>query len=793
MLKNYFKIAFRNLIKFKIYSFVNIAGLAIGMACCILILLWSLSEFTVDRFHELGDRLYVVGGNAHFGERIVTGPGTPPALGPALEIEYPEIVKTARFTQAGSLVLSANNKSIRENCHATDQNFFEMFSFPLLRGDKTTALVKPNAIVLTEETAKKFFGDDDPLGKNINIEGRYNFTVTGVLKSLPSNTTFRFNVLLPFESLPMLWNDPGYLDQFDNWSVSTYVLLDQDASYEAVGKKIVDRVNRAGNYSLDLFLSPYKDFYLYGMGYSPGRIGNVIFFSIIALFILVIACINFMNLATARAVNRAREIGLRKVSGASKKHIIIQFYGESFLLVLLSFVLAIMLLELFLPEFNRFVGKELTLDFLHNQYLAFGLIGVIFMTGFMAGSYPALYMSSFQPVRILKGVFSCGIAAVAFRKFLVVFQFVLSIVLIIFTIIILKQVDYMREADIGFDKERLVYFALDGSLPDRYDIVREELLQNPGIRYVSLTSRVPGFVYTNGSGWNWAEKDPNIDPLVTFFYTDPDFIETFGCSMDRGEFYRKDQAATASYATGEIVVNEAFAGIIGDKDIIGKSIYRQDGTGFKIIGVMKDFHFKPLYQGIEPMIIFLKSLSSNYPVNYSYLFARLGPGNIDETVDYIGSIYKKFNPDYPLRLQFYDDVYNSMYRGQQYMGQIIKFFAGLTILISCLGLMGLAAYSAEQRTREIGVRKVMGASAVAIVRMFSVDFLKLVVIANAIALPLCYLLASLWLSAFAYHTTVGLVPIAQACFITLTVSFVAVSYYALKAAWANPVESLRHE
>jgi len=603
----------------------------------------------------------------------------------------------------------------------------------------------------------------------------------------------RFSYLIPFKSLPNIWNDPDYLQQWTNWNSSAYVMLQEGVSAEEVSLKIVDRVNRDSNSNkLDLFLRSYSDLYLYGLTIGRGRIGLVIFFSLIAMFILVIACINFMNLSTARATNRAKEIGLRKVAGATKRNIIYQFYTESFLLVLIAFIVAVMLLELILPEFGRFVGKQLSFDIINNRVLALGIPAVIILTGLLAGSYPALVMSSFKPGRILKGILSFGSGTANFRRVLVVFQFVLSIVLIVFTFIILEQVDYMRNADIGFEKEQLVYVKLDGALKDKYEAAKTEFLQSPGIQTVSLTSHIPGSVYTNGSQWDWTGKDPNINPLVTYFCTDLDFMETFGCNMNQGDYYSKERDARASYLTGDIIINEQFAAIIGGDDMIGKHLSR-GADNYQVIGVMKNFNFKPLYQEIEPMIIYKQSFSSRSPSRYKYLFARISPDNVSRTVAGMEEVYKKFNPDYSFNLRFYDETYERMYRSQEYFGMIIKFFAGLTILISSLGLMGLAAYSAEQRTREIGVRKVLGASVGTIVGLMSRDFLKLVIIANLIALPVSYLLAYGWLSNFAYRMDLGWEILTLTFFMTVGIAFLAVSYHAVKAAWVNPVDSLRHD
>jgi len=794
MLRNYLKVALRIIFRHKGYSLINIFGLAAGMTCCILILLLVQDELQFDKFHKNGADLCVVGMHGRFGDNISTGSTTAPAVGPALAEEYPEIIRSARFNRTSIIALKHENKIFRERGHAADPDFLEMFTFPLVSGNPQTALTEPHSIVLTEELAEKYFADENPMGQTMVFDGQYAYKVTGIIKAAPTNSTIQFNFLIPFTDLEELWHDPGFPTHWYNWSVRTYVQLQPGASYKEVSAKIEDRLRRANpDNNPSLFLQQYTKLRLHGLSSFGGTIGMVIMFSILALFVLGIACINFMNLATARSAKRAREIGMRKVAGASKRNIIFQFYGESFFMVLISLAIALVLVELLLPVFNDLLSKQLTFNLIENPLFGLGLLGVVLVTGLVAGFYPAIFMSLFQPAKIIKGGLGADSRNSRFRKVLVVMQFTLSIVLIIITTIIYKQVNFMQHADIGFQKEHLVYFSIKEGIKDHYIAVKQQLLQDPGVLQVSMTSRNPIGVYENGSNWDWAERDPEVNPLITYYFTDVDFLETFGMDMVAGSYYAKETAGESSASSSEVVINETLARIIGVEDPTGMRL-SQGGVEYRIIGVLEDFHFKPLYRSIEPMIIFQKT-SKSRPENtrFNFVFARIRPDDPTATIAHIENVYQEFSPEYPLELRFFDETYDQLYQGVQRVGLIIQFSAGLAILISCLGLFGLAAFTAEQRTREIGVRKVLGASVPGIVRLLAKDFLLCVAIANAIGWPVGYLLMTGWMQDFAVRAGIGWTPFAIAAGISLVVALFSVSYQAIKAASANPVTALRYE
>jgi len=795
MFKNYLKVALRNIKRHKGYSFINISGLAVGLACCMLIFLWVQNEFSYDKFHEHADNLYIVGTHQRLGNRTTTSSGTPSALGPALKEEYPEIVNSVRFSNGPhQLIFAYGEKRFREAAEAVDPSLLEMFSFPLIQGDTATALVNPYSVVMTERMAKKYFGPENPIGKVILVENKYDFRVTGVLENLPHNSILQFDFLVPIHFLKEHWKSPRMLDRWSNLSFTTLVQLHEDTSLEEVNKKIAGRIKQGFEKDdVEPFLWPYTKLHLHGLGTGGGRIIQVRMLSLIAVFVLVIACINFMNLTTARSGTRAIEIGMRKVTGAFRMDIIKQFYGESVLLSFISLFFAIILVFLLLPPFNGLTGKELTLDFSSNLALTLGLIGVTLLTGLIAGSYPALFMSSFQPVKIMKGTSGIGSKSSLFRKILVVLQFAISIALIIRTLVVYKQIEYMQHKDLGFNREHLVYIPVNGALREHYEVAKQELLQVPGISHVSLTSRTPIGFYSSGSGWEWEGKSQDIDPMVRYFCCDYDFLKTFEMEMDQGRFFSGELTPTASPQSGHVIINEEFAKIIGKENPVGMRL----SNGPKhatVIGVIQDFNYWPLYYRSGPLIIFYKTYS---PVPnhhfYRYMFARIQPDNIPQTIAGIEKIYKKFNPEFPFFYRFLDEDYDRLYRSEEQAGAILRYFAGLAILISCLGLFGLASFLAEQRTKEIGIRKILGSSVQGIVLLLSKEFLKWVAIANIIAWPTAWFISHQWLQNFAYRTGIGIWIFILSAALALIIALITVSFQSIKAATSNPVDSLRYE
>jgi len=785
MLKNYLKIALRNIRRYKGYSFINIAGLAIGMACCILILLWVQDELSYDRFHENADYIYRVIQDINFADDSTTWAITQGPLGPSLKEDFPEIINATRITSR-RFRLTYNDKSFDERPGMADGSILEMFSFPLIKGDPATALSDPNSIVMTEEMAEKYFGSEDPLGKTIKADNRWDFQVTGILKEVPHNSHLQFDSLIPF----IFGRELNYtVDNWRNSQFRTYVQLQKGIPAQEVIQKISGYLYEKPTLEKDarLNLQPLLRIHLYSnyeFDTAHGDITYVTIFSIIAFFILLIACINFMNLATARSGNRAKEVGMRKVAGAHKTDIVRQFYGESIFLAFIALFVALTIVWLLLPTFNNLAAKELSMGVSGNLLVLLGLLGITLLTGIISGSYPALFLSAFKPVKILKGSLRSGSKGSVFRKILVVFQFALTILLIICTIIIYNQLNYMRNMKLGYDKEFLIYKGMRGDVQAKFDSVKNELLQNPNILGVTATSSVPTYGYTfSNSLWRWEGQDPDEETLMRAVFVDLDYFKTFGMEIVEGRSYSKEFPTDATEA---IMVNEEAVKAMGMESPIGRRL--SIGTNnFKIIGVVKNYHFRSLRQEIDPLILIYS------PGQSRVLFARLRSENIPKTIGYMEDIWKEFAPGHPFNYRFLDDALNNLYRSEQRIGTILKYFSILAIFISCLGLFGLASFMSEQRTKEIGIRKVLGASVSNIALLLSREFTKWVLLANIIAWPVAYIAMYKWLQSYAYSTNIALWSFILSGAMALVIASVAVSYQSIKAAVANPADSLRYE
>jgi ABC-type antimicrobial peptide transport system permease subunit len=793
MFKNYMKVSFRNIMRYKGFSFINIIGLAVGMACCILIFLWIEDERSYDQFHENGKNLYIVATHIKYGSRTATSSGTPSALGPALKDEYPEIVNSVRFSNGPhTLYITYEEKKLREEAEAVDPSFLQMFSFPLILGDSETALNDPHSIVMSEEMAAKYFGKENPLGQTFRVDNEYDFTVTGVFKDVPHNSILQFDYLINIAFLKERWNSPDMLNKWFNLSFTTFVELQENVSPEVFSSKITDRINREfPRDDVKPFLWSFTKIYLHGLGTGGGHIIRVRMLSMVALFVLVIACINFMNLTTARSGTRAKEIGMRKVTGAYKIDIIKQFFGESILLSFLSLCLGVVLVLLLLPVFGGLTGKALSLNVSDNPLWVFGLLGIAVVTGFLAGSYPALMMSSFQPVKIMKGSGGTRSKKSALRKILVVFQFVVTVTLIIWTIVVYDQLDYMRNKDLGFNKDHLVYVPVSGALREHYGAAKQELLKVPGVSSVSLTSRTPLLFGSSGSNWEWEGKSEDTNPSVRYFCCDYDFVKTFEVEMAHGRFFSEELTKGGSLQSSQVVINEQLAKIIEKENPVGMRLSKR-GWQATIVGVVKDFNYWPLYRQSGPLIIFHKSYNMT-PHMYRFIFARVQPENIPQTIAGIKEVYEKFSPEFPFIYRFLEDDYVGLYVSEERTGSVVKYFSLLAILVSCLGLFGLASFLAEQRTKEIGIRKILGSSVQGIVVLLSKEFVKWVLLANVIAWPIAWFMSKAWLQNFAYRTSIQFWMFLFAGVLALGIAFLTVSFQSVKAATANPVDCLRYE
>ncbi len=785
MIKNYFKIILRNFRRFPVYSLLNIGGLAIGMTCTFLILLWVQDEISYDKFYKDADNLYRVLENQHYaGGEIFPVAVTPSGLAPALKEEFPEITRSSRYGSNWWLV-QKGNEFVNEKFMAVDPDFLKMFDVQFVKGDASSALNEPQSLIMTEEMARKYYGDENPLGKTLNVDRKYLFTVTGVIKKLPHNSHMDFSLLIPFKFLRETGTD---INNWGNNSYYTYVELQKDADPSAVDAKIKNFIKKYNEGSTtDIFLQNVQKIHLYSSGkYTAdisglGDITHVKIFSVVALLILIIACINFMNLSTAQSARRAKEIGMRKVAGASKRKIILQFFGESIFMAFVAHIIAMILVELLLPTFNNISGKQLDINYQSiNLYII--LLSIILFTGLLAGSYPALFLSSFNPLSVIKGVNNKNKGNAGFRRVLVIIQFSLSVFLIICTLIIGSQLKYIRNIKLGLNKDNIGYFWFGKDIQKKRVALKNELLKNPDIISASISNQLPTNVGNSSDGFKWEGKNPDEDVLFHLLAVDEDYAETFKLKMEEGRFFSTDYPSD-SFA---VVINEKAAEVIGYKDPIGKplSVWQYN---LHIIGVVKDFHFKSVHNKIEPLVMFMN------PDWFNVFFVRMNPENITETVKFIEKTVKKFDPVSPVYFKFLDKDYDNLYRSENQMGKIFNYFSLLAIIISCLGLLGLSSFMAERRTKEIGVRKVNGAKNNEIFILLSKEFTVWVIISFLIASPLAWYAMNKWLHSFAYHTKMEWWEFLVAGLILLAVALLTVSFQVYKAASKNPVEALRYE
>jgi putative ABC transport system permease protein len=788
MFRNYIKTAIRNMRKFKGYTFINIAGLAIGIACCILILLWVRDELSFDGFHEKADRLYrVVEQQYYAGGELFPVAVTPAPLAAALKDEIPEFVNAARITLSPRLLIRYGERMFYEDDIAlADPSVFDLFSFRLVKGDPETALEKLNSIILTESMAEKYFGDEDPLNKDLKIGNMYDLTVTGVVENAPRNSHLQFNFIIPFEIIKMA-GDP--LDNWGNNSYFTYVELAENADAATAQEKITGFLQKhLPESSTTLHLQPLKRIHLYSdfTADVPGHgdIKYVYIFSLVALFVLIIACINFMNLTTARSGNRAKEVGMRKVTGAQKADIVMQFLGESMLFAFIAFLFALGLVLLLLPAFNALSGKELSLFTGESIDLLAALIGVAILTGLVSGSYPVLYLSSFQPVAVLKGTLRSGPRGSTFRRVLVVIQFSLSIFLIIATAIIHSQLEYIQNKKLGYDKDHVIYMRIGMNAVRYYEPFKREALTSPDILGIGWSGQLPAYIVNSTSSVNWPGKDPNESILMHNTAVDYDFIETMGMEIVAGRNFSLEFPTDEKEA---FILNEEAARLLGEDSAVGKPFTLWDIKG-KVIGVVKNFHFKSLNTHVEPLVIRLLK-----PQPYSFMFIRVRGENITASINYLEKTWRKIATVFPFEYQFLDDYYDRTYHAEQRMGKLFNAFTALAIFIACLGLLGLASFMAEQRTKEIGIRKVLGATVPNIILLMSREFVFLVAISNVLAWPLAYYLMNKWLENYAYHAAINVLFFFVSALIALAIALLTVSYQAFRAASANPIDSLRYE
>jgi ABC-type antimicrobial peptide transport system permease subunit len=776
MFKNYFKIALRNFFRHKAYTFINIAGLAIGIACCVLIMLWVQDELSFDRFHKNVDDLYVA--TFSNGSKV-----TPTALAPYLKEEYPEIVHTSRYAFIGRNLLKFKDTDIyQEGGIMVDPDFLKMFTIPFLKGDPETALEDPLSILLSEEVALKLFDTSDPIGQTLTYNTSLDLKVTGVFEDYPSNSHIEFQYILT-TALAMAYNK-----NYNTWDVNnlrTYVQLRKNTPVESVDPKITDVVERhRPQDKRAMSLQPITRVHLNPYYQGGGAILYVYLFSTLAFFILFIVFINFVNLTTARSSNRAREVGIRKTVGANRSHLIRQFFGESFILTLIASVLAMGLVSMFLPMFNNLTGKGFTWHLLIQKAVVMGIFGIVFLTVLLAGSYPSLLLSRFQPVKVLKGECLTGAKGSLFRKVLVVLQFSLSIFLILGTLMIFRQVHYLRDHDVGYNRDNIVYFGIGTRFRQNIQTIKTEWLSHSNILGVTLTDIAP-YRWQSNAGYgdvHWEGKT-NQQVKMVMMSVDYEYLDTFGLEMAQGRFFSKEFSTDA---TDAYVVNQAAVRAMEMDDPIGKELSVWD-LNKRIIGVVQDYHFESLHNEIIPMAMRIDSNS------HFQACVRISPHRIPDTLAFLENKWKEIYPEYPFEYNFLDDTIANQYRSEQAIGKIVTVFTALALFISCLGIFGLSSYTAEQRTKEIGIRKVLGATVSSIIRHISKEFVVLVLIANVIIWPLAYFVLRQWLQTFAYRISIGWWPFVLTGIAVLVVSLFTVSWQIIRAATANPVDSLRYE
>lgn len=785
MFKNHIRTSWRNLTRNITFSLINIMGLAIGMAGAVLILLWIQHEVSIDQFHTNKDRIYLVYSRAVFDGKLECWQGTPQVMGPALKKDFPQIEEAVRMNWVGAFVLSAGEKHLETQGYLTDPGFLKIFDFPLMAGDPNTALNEAHSIVLTENMARKLFGEEDALGKTVRLDSIANFTVTGVMKNLPNNSGFHFEYLVPWTYIKEAgWSSEKWTD----WGIRTFVMLRRGVS-EGTANNLLRTVvqKHAKDAKNEIFLHPMSKWRLYSRfengKIAGGRIELVRLFGIIAGFILLIACINYVNLSTARSMRRAKEVGIRKVAGAGRGSLVGQFLGESVLIAFLAAGIALLILQPGLALFKTLLNENLFIPF-RDPYFWLTAIGFILFTGIIAGIYPAFYLSAYKPINVLKGHFKSANALITPRKILVVFQFSFAIVLIICTMVIYRQIGFAEKRDAGYRKDNLVFVYIKGDIRKNYPRIRQELLSSGAITSLTRTNSPITDIWEGDDSYTWQGKDPATRNYFAQFYTDNDFAKTMGLTILAGRDINARDHPDDSTA---ILLNESAVKLMGFTNPLAQMVKSNQGI-WHVVGVVKDFIPGSPFERVQPLVV------QGPKSQLGTVTFRLNTENaISYDLKRIAEIFHTYNPDYPFDVKFVDESYAAKFRDEQHSGMLAAFFAGLTILISCLGLFALAICMAENRIKEIGVRKVLGASVAAITTLLSRDFLKLVFIAFAIASPIAWYAMHRWLQNYSYRE-----PISGWVFVitgigSLMIAAVTVSYQAIKAALASPVKSLRAE
>lgn len=808
MIYNYLKIAFRSLLKYRFIFFTNLFGLTVGFTCCLLILVYILHEVSFDQQHPKADQTYRVTRlfrNAETGATNLNLGSVAPPFATYLANDFKQIEGITRVLPTGSLTFRYEDKMFREeDIYFADEQFTDFFKVQMITGNRTSALKEPYTILLSEGVANKYFGKGDPINKMVRLDNQAtNFKVTGVYKEFPSNTHLHPKIMVSFNTLrdSTIYGEKGLRTNWGNNSFYTYLRLPKGydpAKLQAQFPAFIDRhlgehyASAKASRWTELSLQKLTDIHLHSHMDSEigqnGDIRRVYIFSAIALFILLIACINYMNLATARSVLRAREIGIRKVVGAERRELIFQFLSESTLITWLAMILAFLLSWQLMPLLNKVSGQSLSIASLLRWEVMLPIVAAPFAVGLIAGIYPALFMSSFRPVKVLKGFMKTGGANISFRQVLVTTQFAVSIMLIIATAVVYRQLKFMQEKSLGFDREHIVTMGYDGGLTKRYDAFRGALLANTQIKNLARSSRIPTGRLLDAAGASLERGDTlaEVSADIKYLETDQDFIATYGVKTVAGRPFSRDYGLD----TAGFIVNEAAVkamGLTSNEVAVGKN-FSYNGNKGKIIGVINDFHFESLHQQIIPLVLLIPKDG-----DYNRLSIKVSGNNITSALAYIEQTWKQFLPESPFTYTFLDDRFEDLYRAEQQQGTLFTIFAGIAIVIACLGLFGLSAFAINQRIKEIGIRKVIGASVPSIVTLLSKDFLKLVAIATVISFPIAWYAMNSWLQDFAYRSTIPWWIFLGAGIIAVLIALGTISFQAIKAATANPVKSLRSE
>lgn len=785
MFKTYFKIAIRQLLKNKTFSFINIFGLSIGMASVMLIFLWVHNEVTYDDFHVNKDRIYELWNKGEWSGNLNCWRNTPKVAHTYIKKDLPELDKTARMNWSSTNLFAYGDKRMNGKGNIVDPEFLDIFSFPMIRGNAKEALKQPNFIILSESYAKSLFGDVDPMGKMLKRDNVDNFIVSGIISDPPVNSRFSFQYLIPWS---FLVSKEGEEDTWGNNSVINFVMLKKQASFLSAEQKIEGmRKKYQKDYEgIDMFLYPLERWRLHsnfenGLE-TGGRIEMVRLFIIISCFILLIACINFMNLSTARSEKRAREVGIRKTIGVVRSSLIWQFLGESVLLVIIAFGLSLFIVHLSLPAFSQLILKKLSVDY-SNPYFWLSSVVFIIFTGVLAGFYPAFYLSSFNPVSVLKGTFKAANALITPRKILVVIQFSFAIILIISTIIVRQQISHVQEREAGYKRENLIYHFLSTDLEKNYPQLKNEIIAGNMARSVTKCSAPITQGWSDSWGFEWDGKDPNDKTDFDRYCVDEDFVNTMGVNLVQGRDFDLSKFPTDS--TG-MLINESALKVMGFKEPLGQ-IIKDGDSQWHIIGVIKDFILNSPYYPTKPMII----QGANGWFNVIHIRMNDNAGTAD--LKRLEKVFKKYNPAFPFEYVFVNEEYGEKFADEQRVGTFATIFAFLTIFISCMGLFGLATYMAENRIKEIGIRKVLGASVVNITTLLTSDFLRLVFISIVIATPLAWWFMYNWLSDYPYHVEIKWWVFLISGALSVLIAVLTVSYQSVKAAFMNPVKNLRSE